>query len=287
LLGKLRVHPSWRNTGAVTGRWSCSSPNLQNQPKEMRIMYRARPGYVLVSRDFAQLEMRETAYFTSCAWLLAALMIGDAHTKLACELYGITKEEMTDLRRDLWKKYWYARTYGAGVDKRLTMIQNYQRDDGTYPFKSITRQEIMAFDSRLAKLAPELEVWNRRLFAQVERDGFYESTLSGRVHWFNNGMDYTRVVNNPNQEGAAAVINAAMVRLDGRLRREFPKDFKDDLQTPFVLQIHDELVAEAPERNAERYSLIMKEEMEREVIVAGRRVVFPTDVKINESWAKV
>ena len=273
-----RIHTSFQMTVTATGRLSSTEPNLQNIPvrrelgAQIRKMFVASPGKVLVDADYSQIELRLLAHIANDETMIAAFRSGeDIHAVTASQVFGVPLAEVTPLQRSHAKAVNFGIVYGISAFSLAQDIGVFQSEAKAY------------MDSYFAKYHGVRE-YMTRVVEQAKVDG-YVTTLFGRRRDlpelkssnFNLRSFGERVaLNMPIQGTAADIIKAAMVRVDARMRAE-------KLQARLLLQVHDELIVECPAEEAETVRGILTEEMEH---VVDYRVPLLVDAKIGASWAE-
>ena len=273
-----RIHTSFQNTVTATGRLSSTEPNLQNIPvrtelgAELRKMFVAPAGRVLVDADYSQIELRLLAHIAGDEHMIAAFRAGeDIHTVTASQVFGVPPEQVTHEMRRRAKAVNFGIVYGIS-DFSLS------QDIG------VTRAEAKAYMEKYFEKYSGVHAYMTQVVERAKADG-YVSTLMGRRRWlpelkssnFNLRSFGERVaLNMPIQGTAADLIKKAMLRVDGRLRRE-------GLEARLVLQVHDELIVECPEGEAEQVQRLLAEEMEH---VAKLAVPLTAEAHAGKSWAE-
>ena len=273
-----RIHTNFQMTVTATGRLSSTEPNLQNIPvrrelgAQIRKMFVASPGKVLVDADYSQIELRLLAHIANDETMIAAFRSGeDIHAVTASQVFGVPLAEVTPLQRSHAKAVNFGIVYGISAFSLAQDIGVFQNEAKAY------------MDSYFAKYHGVRE-YMTRVVEQAKADG-YVTTLFGRRRDlpelkssnFNLRSFGERVaLNMPIQGTAADIIKAAMVRVDARMRAE-------KLQARLLLQVHDELIVECPAEEAETVKAILIEEMEH---VVDYRVPLLVDAKIGASWAE-
>ncbi len=251
-----RLHASFHQTGAATGRLSSSEPNIQNIPvrteagREIRRAFRAPPGSVLISADYSQVELRMLAHFSSDEELARAFREGlDIHAYVAAQVFGVPIEDVTTDQRRVAKTVNFGIVYGQGAFGLARTLGIPQREAAAF---------IEAYKARYTGL----ERFMRECVARAEADG-YVSTILGRRRVIPEIRSRNRnlrqlgervAINTVIQGSAADLIKVAMVRLDRRLNAEFAA-------AHLLIQVHDELVVEAPDAIADDVSRVTVEEM--------------------------
>lgn len=273
-----RIHTNFQMTVTATGRLSSTEPNLQNIPvrrelgAQIRRMFVASPGKVLVDADYSQIELRLLAHIANDETMIAAFRSGeDIHAVTASQVFGVPLAEVTPLQRSHAKAVNFGIVYGISAFSLAQDIGVFQSEAKAY------------MDSYFAKYHG-VRAYMTRVVEQAKADG-YVTTLFGRRRDlpelkssnFNLRSFGERVaLNMPIQGTAADIIKAAMVRVDARMRAEH-------LQARLLLQVHDELIVECPAEEAETVRAILTEEMEH---VVDYRVPLLVDAKIGASWAE-
>lgn len=273
-----RIHTNFQMTVTATGRLSSTEPNLQNIPvrrelgAQIRKMFVASPGKVLVDADYSQIELRLLAHIANDETMIAAFRSGeDIHAVTASQVFGVPLAEVTPLQRSHAKAVNFGIVYGISAFSLAQDIGVFQNEAKAY------------MDSYFAKYHGVRD-YMTRVVEQAKADG-YVTTLFGRRRDlpelkssnFNLRSFGERVaLNMPIQGTAADIIKAAMVRVDARMRAEH-------LQARLLLQVHDELIVECPAEEAETVKAILVEEMEH---VVDYRVPLLVDAKIGASWAE-
>ena len=273
-----RIHTNFQMTVTATGRLSSTEPNLQNIPvrrelgAQIRKMFVASPGKVLVDADYSQIELRLLAHIANDETMIAAFRSGeDIHAVTASQVFGVPLAEVTPLQRSHAKAVNFGIVYGISAFSLAQDIGVFQSEAKAY------------MDSYFAKYHG-VRAYMTRVVEQAKADG-YVTTLFGRRRDlpelkssnFNLRSFGERVaLNMPIQGTAADIIKAAMVRVDARMRAE-------KLQARLLLQVHDELIVECPKEEAETVRAILVDEMEH---VVDYRVPLLVDAKIGASWAE-
>ena len=271
-----RIHSTFNQTEARTGRLSSDNPNLQNIPirtelgSQLRAYFIAKPGCVLVDADYSQIELRILAHITGDEHMQQAFLNGeDIHRSTAAKIYGIPQSEVTPRLRSSAKAINFGIMYGKGA-------YSLSKDIG------VTVKEADAFLKNYLDAFPKVSGYMDKTIADAKKRG-YVSTLFGRRRAlpelassnFNVRSSGERMARNtPIQGTAADVIKLAMVRVWKRLRAE-------KLDSRLILTVHDELIVEAPEAEAEYAARILRKEMEGCVAYA---VPLSTDVHAGKNW---
>jgi len=252
-----RVHTSYSLTGAVTGRLASTDPNLQNIPirteegRKIRRAFIAEPGHRLISADYSQIELRLAAEMADVAPLKDAFRAGaDIHALTASEVFGVPMPEMTGEIRRRAKAINFGIIYGMSAFGLAQRLQVPQAEAAAY---------IKAYFARF----PGIRDYMERAKAQCRERGYVE-TLFGRRCYIpgikdgnpaRRGYAEREAINAPLQGTAADIIKRAMIRLPPALA-------KAGLKSRMLLQVHDELVFEAPEDEVDATAQLAKEVME-------------------------
>lgn len=272
-----RIHTRLNQTVAATGRLSSSDPNLQNIPvrteegARIRSAFVAPSGWVLVSADYNQIELRVLAHLAADDNLIEAFASGqDIHTATSADMFEVPIEQVTpSMRRDA-KVVNYGIVYGMGP-------QRLSRELG------ISRQKAEEYIKRYFEKFPKVQRFYASQLDHAREHGFV-STLMGRRrylpdiasdHGGRRQMAERVATNTPIQGSAADIIKKAMVDLDGALAAS-------GLSSRPVLQIHDELLLEAPLAEVEETSRLLVRVMEG---AASLRVPIVVDVGHGRTWA--
>ena len=271
-----RVHTSFNQNVTATGRISSTEPNLQNIPvrtelgREIRKAFVASEGHLLVDADYSQIELRLLAHMSGDEGMIRAFREGDdIHRRTASEVFGVPFEEVTSAQRSAAKAVNFGIVYGIS-------------DYGLARNLGITRKEAAHYIELYLARYPGIQRYMLESVAAGKRDG-YVRTLMGRRRElpelqssnYNTRSFGERVaMNMPIQGTAADVIKLAMVRVHEALQRE-------GLQAKLILQIHDELIIDAPFEEVARVEKLLAECMENVIALA---VPLSAEVKTGRSW---
>ncbi len=272
-----RIHTSFQMTVTATGRLSSTEPNLQNIPvrtelgAEIRKMFVAPRSSVLVDADYSQIELRLLAHISGDETMQRAFADGeDIHAVTASQVFGVPLPEVTTLQRSRAKAVNFGIVYGISAFSLAQNIHVYQNEAKEY------------IDTYLQKYSG-VRKYMKDIVAQAKTDG-YVTTLFGRrrplpelksANYNIRSFGERVALNTPIQGTAADVIKLAMVHVWQRLKRE-------KLQAKLILQIHDELIVECPEAEADKVKAILAEEMEN---VVHYSVPLTADAKAGKSWS--
>jgi DNA polymerase-1 len=271
-----RVHTSFNQTGAATGRLSSSDPNLQNIPVrtkrggEIRRAFVAPSGRRLLIADYSQIELRLLAHFSEDPAFVAAFQRGgDIHRQTAAVIFGVPEASVTGEMRARAKTINFATIYGQGA---LALSRQL----------GITLEEAKAFIKQYFERFAGVRAWLDKTVEEARTRGFVE-TLFGRRRYIPELRDRNfsirafgerTATNSPLQGSAADLIKIAMIRIHTALAREH-------LGTKMLLQVHDELVFEAPEGEVAVAEGLVKREMEG---VAALRVPLLVSTGNGRNW---
>ncbi|ATX80082.1 DNA polymerase I [Mariprofundus aestuarium] len=271
-----RVHTSFNQAITTTGRLSSSDPNLQNIPirssegREIRKAFIAEAGNVLIAADYSQIELRLMAHYSEDVALCQAFENGeDIHAATAAAVNGVDLDEVTGEMRRRAKVINFGILYGMsafGLAKQL----------------GISRSESQAFIETYFERYPTVRAFMDNTLERARELGYVETLLGHRVYvpeiTSKNGMRRAyaerTAINAPLQGSAADIIKVAMIHLHRRLHEELP-------QATITLQVHDELIVEAPAAQAEKAAIIMKETMESAVQLHVPLIV---DIGMGSNW---
>jgi DNA polymerase-1 len=273
-----RVHASFNQVVAATGRLSSSDPNLQNIPvrteagREIRSAFvPGEPGLVLLAADYSQIELRVLAHFSQDERLCEAFARNeDIHARVASQVFGVPLEDVTREMRRKAKAVNFGVIYGQspfGLAKQL----------------GIEKGEAAEFISAYFAGYPGIEGFLARVLEECREKG-YVNTILGRRRAIRGvraqagrqrNLAERTVINTVIQGSAADLIKQAMIAIHGRLRRE-------RLPAKMLLQIHDELIFEVPFEKLHPLAGLVTDEM----VAAGRlNVPLTVDVKAGPNWA--
>jgi len=271
-----RVHTSFNQTGAATGRLSSSDPNLQNIPVrtkrggEIRRAFIAPPGRLLLTADYSQVELRLLAHLSGDPAFVAAFQRGgDIHRQTAAVIFGVSEANVTGEMRARAKTINFATIYGQGA---LALSRQL----------GITLEEAKAFIKHYFERFAGVRAWLDKTVDEARQRGFVE-TLFGRRRYIPELRDRNfsirafgerTATNSPLQGSAADLIKIAMIRIHAALKRE-------QLGAKMLLQVHDELVFEIPEAERVDAGGLVKREMEG---VASLAVPLVVSVGAGMNW---
>lgn len=271
-----RVYSKFNQTVTVTGRISSTEPNLQNIPvrtelgREIRKMFIAKDGCVLVDADYSQIELRVLAHISGDEALKKAFSEGtDVHALTASGVFGVPIEEVTSTMRNHAKTVNFGIMYGMGefslakdlgisVKEARDYIQNYFDK-----YKGVKKYMESVIEDAREKGYVETMFSRRRTIAEINSSNFMVRSAGERM-----------VRNTPIQGSAADIIKLAMVKVHQELT-------KRNLNSKLILQVHDELIIEAPENETDEVRVLLTEAMES---AAALTVPLLAEANTGKSW---
>jgi DNA polymerase-1 len=277
-----RVHTSYNQTGSVTGRFSSSNPNLQNIPirteqgREIRRAFVADEGWLLLAADYSQVELRVLAHISADPAMLAAFGRGeDIHASTAAAIYGVDLDEVTPDQRRVAKMTNFAISYG---------VTGYGLSERT----GLSQAEAQDFIETYFRTYPRIKAYIDDTQAQARDQGYVETLLGrrryfpelatrSRVHRNVRQAAYRMAINAPIQGTAADILKVAMNRLWREMRAR-------GLCSRIILQVHDELVLEAPEDELGRVAPLVVEIMEN---AYSLNAPLKVDAKVGRNWLEM
>ncbi|NDJ52717.1 MAG: DNA polymerase I [Chloroflexi bacterium] len=267
-----RIHSSFNQTGAVTGRLSSSNPNLQNIPirseegRRVRDAFIAAPGHVLIGADYSQVELRILAHVSSDDALIDAFRNDqDIHATTAAAVNHISLEEVTSTQRSFAKSVNFGLMYGMGAF-RLARESGLTRDEAEAFIKAYFERfpKVRQYLDETKEKAKELGYVETLLGRRREFQAF-QAESTGRQANLARQRAEREAINTPIQGTAADIIKIAMVKLHNALNEQ-------KLAGKMILQVHDELLLEVPEEEADRTMQLVVEVME---------TAYPLDVPLK------
>lgn len=271
-----RIHSTLNQTETKTGRISSTEPNLQNIPvrteagRELRKFFIAKEGCVLVDADYSQIELRVLADVANDETMINAFNNGDdIHRITASQVFNMPFEMVTPIMRSRAKAVNFGIVYGIGAFSLAKDI-------------GVTRKEADAYIKGYLANFSGVDEYMKDVIAQAKNDG-YVKTLFNRRRYLpelvaSNAMVRgfgERVARNmPIQGTAADIIKIAMIKVYDRMKAE-------NLKAKLIMQVHDELIVEAPEDEAQTVCEIVREEMEN---ACQMKVKLTADVHYGKSW---
>ena len=271
-----RIHTSYNQAGAATGRLSSSEPNLQNIPvrtprgEAIRRAFVAAPGWLLLTADYSQIELRLLAHLSGDpAFVRAFAEGGDIHRQTAAIIFAVPQEQVTPEMRARAKTINFATIYGQGPFALARQL-------------GITQEQAKEFIAQYFARFAGVRAWLDRTVAEARQRGYVE-TLFGRRRYIPELKDRNfnirafgerTATNSPLQGSAADLIKVAMIRIDQALR-------EGRLAARMLLQVHDELVFEVPEGQQGTATELVKRHMEA---AANLRVPLVVSIGVGTNW---
>jgi DNA polymerase-1 len=275
-----RIHASFNQSVAATGRLSSSDPNLQNIPvrredgRQIRQAFVAgRPGFALLTADYSQIELRILAHYSDDPALCRAFEQGeDIHCVVASKIFGVPEREVDEAQRGVAKTVNFGVIYGLsayGLSSRL----------------GITQTEAAAFIEAYFQQYAGVDRFITRTLESAQAAGRVETILGRRrpINGIKSTTGRSRnlaertAINTVIQGSAADLIKKAMILLDDRL-------IQGNLEARMLLQIHDELVFEAPEEEIPRLAQLVRETM---TTALKLKVPLTVDIAAGGNWLDV
>jgi DNA polymerase-1 len=272
-----KIHTIFNQTLTQTGRLSSMDPNLQNIPirleegrKIRQAFVASEPDWVIFAADYSQIELRVLAHIAGDEKLIQAFKDGmDIHTKTAMDVFHVEKEEVTSNMRRQAKAVNFGIVYGIS-------------DYGLSQSLKITRKEAGNFISRYLESYPKVKDYMEEIVREAKQTGYVTTLLQRRRYLpeitsrnFNlRSFAERTAMNTPIQGSAADIIKKAMIDMAGRLKSE-------KLQTRLLLQVHDELIFEAPPEEIEKLKIIVPDVMENAVEL---KVPLKVDYSYGPTW---
>lgn len=271
-----RIHSSFNQTETRTGRISSTEPNLQNIPvrtergKELRRFFCAKNDCVLVDADYSQIELRVLAHIADDQNMIDAFKNNyDIHTSTAAKVFGLPQEMVTPALRSRAKAVNFGIVYGIGAFSLAKDI-------------GVSRKEADKYIKDYLALYSGIDSYMNRVVENAKNDG-YVTTMFGRRRYLPELTSSNRNIrafgervarNMPIQGTAADIIKIAMIKVYNRLKKE-------NMKSRLILQVHDELIVEAPENEAQKAAQILNEEMENAVKLS---VPLTADAATGKTW---
>lgn len=271
-----RIRSTLNQTVTATGRISSAEPNLQNIPvrtelgREIRKMFVAKEGCLLVGADYSQIELRVLAHMSGDKTMTEAFISGaDIHSITAAQIFNVPDFCVTDIMRSRAKTVNFGIIYGQSEFSLAGELK-------------ISRKEAKEYINNYFEKYSGVKAFMEQTIEKAKENG-YVTTLFGRRRYipelnsknFNlRSFGERAAMNTPIQGTAADIIKIAMIKTSLSLKKECP-------EAKLILQVHDELIVEVPENLAEKAASILKREMEN---AASLCVPLISDVKIGHSW---
>ncbi len=271
-----RIHSSFNQTETRTGRISSTEPNLQNIPvrtelgREMRRFFCAKDGWTLVDADYSQIELRVLAHISQDKNMIEAFKNNeDIHAITASQVFGMPLDMVTPIMRSRAKAVNFGIVYGIGAFSLAKDI-------------GVSNKEASNYIKNYLAHYSGVDEYMRNIVDKAKLDGYVE-TMFGRRRYLPelSSSKHTlrafgeRVARNmPIQGTAADIIKIAMIKVNERIKKE-------GLKARLILQVHDELIVEAPQDESMRVAMLLQEEMENAVTLS---VPLTADAAIGKTW---
>ena len=256
ILNDGKIHTIYKQTLTRTGRLSSTEPNLQNIPVRDELGRKIRKAFVpsndlLLSADYSQIELRILAHISKCPKLIQSFIDGlDIHTKVASDIYGISKEEVTKTMRRTAKAVIFGIVYGIsgfGLGENL----------------HISRKDAESFINKYFEIYPEVKKYTEDIVKYAHENGYVKTLFNRKriLDEINNpnymikSMGERMAMNTPIQGTSADIMKMAMINVHHRFK-------KDNIESKILLQVHDEIIVDVKLNELEQVKKIIKEEME-------------------------
>lgn len=279
-----RIHTSWNQTIAATGRLSSSNPNLQNIPKDgleygkqydvdVRAAFKAKRGWSFVSADYSQIELRVLAQLSKDKNLIQAFLTGkDIHAQTAAKMFGVDQHDVTQQQRAIGKRLNFSILYGLtayGLSRDILIS-----------YADAKRYIELYFEQY-----PGVQEWMEQVVSFVKKTG-YTKTLYGRRRYLPGIYEKNKTlyelarrvaINTPAQGTAAEITKLGMIKFDQELQ-------KSGLEAKILLQIHDELLVTCPDDQVEKVAKLLEKSL-----VGAVEWDIPLEVSIRsgKNWKEV
>ena len=271
-----RIHSTLNQTETRTGRISSAEPNLQNIPvrsdlgREMRKFFSAGEGKILVDADYSQIELRVLADIANDKTMIDSFNSGrDIHTETASQVFNMPESMVTSLMRSRAKAVNFGIVYGIGAFSLAKDI-------------GVTRKEADSYIKGYLNHYSGVDRYMKDVISEAKERGYAETLFARRrylpelsaTNAITRGFGERVARNMPIQGTAADIIKIAMIKVYNRLKEE-------KLSSKLILQVHDELIVEADENEAEAVAKILSEEMEN---ACTMKVRLKADVQCGKTW---
>jgi len=273
-----RLHPDFMQIGADTGRFACSKPNLQQIPQDsaFRSCFIAPEGYKLITADYSQVELRILAEASGDTDFIKAFKEGkDFHTLTASQIMNIPMDKVGKKHRTIAKNINFGLMYGRGANSIAIQI-------------GISIEESKKFLRAYFKRYPKVKRWLDRTSKEAVKKGF-TATLAGRKRWYNlpdpSDANYERIIgnierqakNHPIQGTSADITKYGLILI----RR---KIIEGKFDANIIHTVHDEIVTEVKEDQAEEFAVIQRDEMVKAGKKILKKVPVSVDAKVSDIW---
>lgn len=274
-----RIHTTFSQTNVVTGRLSSSNPNLQNIPASkdfgilIRQAFQAPPGFLLLSADYSQIELRVLAHLSGDKNLLDIFLAGkDIHTQTAAQLFDVPVDDITNEQRQVGKRINFSIMYGLTP---YSLAKEFK----------VTPSEAKLYIDRYFAQYPQVAAWMETTIQEAITRGYVESVW-GRRRYLPELQEKNRTryeagtrfaANTPVQATQADIIKMAMINLDKVFTAQ-------KLQSKIILQIHDELLFEIPEHELFTVQSIIQKTMEK---IVDWTVPLKVNIRVGKDWGEI
>lgn len=282
-----RIHPSWLNYGAVSGRFACHRPNLMNLPRHgsdptshlggIRSLYVAPDGYELVYLDAKQIEMRVAAYLSNDPNMIRACEETDIHTANARVIFGAAAYDALekwekDTLRTMAKSAGFAVCYLAEADTVFARLIS----DGV----KVSLRQVEALLSKLRRAFEKYYAYQRDRLLDAIRNGYIETPILGRRRQVGHTPGAPECANYPIQGGASEVVGIAMQKILDELEKKRYRSWKAAL----LAQVHDSLTFQVVKGVGAELGEICKKAFDSKIQIGQNYASFPIDLKIVQAW---
>lgn len=283
-----RLHIRWKSYGTVGSRWSSENPNLQNWPHALRAICMTKPGRVMVGADSKAIEYRIIVALAGCKRLIDIFNdpTRDVHTEVSTEVFGTSFTRLTPKTpawknlRDIAKRVVYARNYRASPE---TICDNLREDPETPASvrSTLTPGFIAMIANNFDKQYPEIGEWCEKEWDRANTLGYQNIIPLGRKRFHPVvPVEITKTSNNPIQFAAGDFQNLSLLAIDVILHERFPT-------AHIVFNVHDQIVVECDDQDAEAIAQIIKKEMTHRVEGPAGHLMLEADPSISRDWEKV
>ncbi len=267
---KGRVYPEFKQIGAVTGRMSSQNPNVQNIPRNLRSIFKAPPGYVLVIADFSQIELRLAAEYVGEERIIQAFKERrDMHKYTSALLLGKKEEDITKDERQLAKAVNFGLIYGISAKGLMEYARTYGIDINLELAREL-REKFFGYFTGFRR-------WHERVKRELKEYGEVRgTTLLGRqyvAHTFPDAVNY------PIQGSGADLLKFSVLMFTASLKAQ-------GIRANVVNLVHDEIVVECEEKDAHEVEEVLRREMLKAGSIVLKRVPVEVETAISERWTK-
>lgn len=266
-----RIYPEFKQIGAITGRMSSVNPNVQNIPREMRSLFKAEEGNLFVIADFSQIELRIAAEYVDDSLMIEAFSQGkDLHRYTASLVLGKNENEITKEERQLAKAINFGLIYGISA---RGLAEYAKVGYGV----EISQEEAEVFRKRFFKNFKAFKIWHDSVKKELkENKEVKDATLMGRKF---SATTFNDAVNYPIQGTGADLLKLAVLLFDAEVN-------KRSLKAKVVNLVHDEIIVECPEKEAQKVKTLLEKAMKQAGKIVLKKVPIEVEATINERWIK-